>query len=159
MTVLTRELKASYAFVERNFNLTKRYWGWEVALLVYSVAGALSVTLIGERPGQRAAAPVADDRRDLLELPVDRLRVHRRAGRLGALGGHARVHVHGAGPALCRSCSARPLFAIVYGLIHTDRRAGRAGRCSSGSTCRSANFVTAGVVHAPRLALASSASA
>jgi ABC-2 type transport system permease protein len=48
MTVLTNELRASYAFVERNFNLTKRYWGWEVAFLVYSVAGALSVTLIGQ---------------------------------------------------------------------------------------------------------------
>jgi ABC-2 type transport system permease protein len=47
MTVMTRELKASYAFVERNFNLSKRYWGWEVAFMVYSVAGALSVTLIG----------------------------------------------------------------------------------------------------------------
>ncbi|MDP8905253.1 MAG: ABC transporter permease [Chloroflexota bacterium] len=47
MTVLTRELKASYAFVERNFNLSKRYWGWEVAFLVYSVAGALAVVLIG----------------------------------------------------------------------------------------------------------------
>jgi ABC-2 type transport system permease protein len=48
MTVLTRELKASYAFVERNFNLSKRYWGWEVAFMVYSVAGALAVTLIGK---------------------------------------------------------------------------------------------------------------
>ena len=48
MTVLTNELRASYAFVERNFNLTKRYWGWEVAFMVYSVAGALAVTLIGK---------------------------------------------------------------------------------------------------------------
>jgi ABC-2 type transport system permease protein len=47
MTVVTRELKASYAFVERNFNLSKRYWGWEVAFMVYSIAGALAVTLIG----------------------------------------------------------------------------------------------------------------
>jgi ABC-2 type transport system permease protein len=47
MTVMTRELKASYAFVERNFNLSKRYWGWEVAFMVYSIAGALAVTLIG----------------------------------------------------------------------------------------------------------------
>jgi ABC-2 type transport system permease protein len=47
MTVLTREMRASYAFVERNFNLTKRYWGWEAAFLVYSVAGALAVTMIG----------------------------------------------------------------------------------------------------------------
>ncbi len=47
MTVLNRELKQSYAFVERNFNLSKRYWGWEVAFMVYSIAGALAVTLIG----------------------------------------------------------------------------------------------------------------
>jgi ABC-2 type transport system permease protein len=51
MAMLTRDLKASMAFVERNFNLTKRYWGWEVAWLVYSVAGALAVTLIAESLG------------------------------------------------------------------------------------------------------------
>ncbi|MGI8703245.1 MAG: ABC transporter permease [Candidatus Limnocylindrales bacterium] len=48
MAVMTRELRASYAFIERNMNLTKRYWGWEVGFLVYAVAAALSVTLIGE---------------------------------------------------------------------------------------------------------------
>ena len=42
MALMTRELRASYAFVERNFNLSKRYWGWEVAWLIYSVAGALA---------------------------------------------------------------------------------------------------------------------
>ena len=46
MALMTRELRASYAFVERNFNLSKRYWGWEVAWLIYSV-GALAVSLIG----------------------------------------------------------------------------------------------------------------
>ena len=51
LTVLTHELKASYAFVERNFFLTRRYWGWELAFLVYSVAGALSVSLIGVESG------------------------------------------------------------------------------------------------------------
>ena len=51
MALMTRELKASYAFVERNFNLSKRYWGWEVAWLVYSVAGALAVALIGRGEG------------------------------------------------------------------------------------------------------------
>jgi ABC-2 type transport system permease protein len=45
------ELKASYAFIERNFNLTRRYWGWEIAFLVYSVAGALSISLIGADQG------------------------------------------------------------------------------------------------------------
>src|SRR3954453_4766467 len=47
MAMLAHEMKASYAFIERNFYLTKRYWGWEIAFLVYSVAGALSVSLIG----------------------------------------------------------------------------------------------------------------
>ena len=47
MTIAMREVRASFAFVERNFNLTKRYWGWEVAWLVYSIAGALAVSLIG----------------------------------------------------------------------------------------------------------------
>jgi ABC-2 type transport system permease protein len=47
MRFAVHELKASYAFIERNFFLTRRYWGWEVAFLVYSVAGALSISLIG----------------------------------------------------------------------------------------------------------------
>ena len=56
----TRELRASFAFVERNFNLTKRYWGWEVAWLVYSLAAALSVAFIG----------VAQDDPGLLQMLV-----------------------------------------------------------------------------------------
>src|SRR3954466_8351687 len=51
MAVLTRELRGSYAFVERNYNLVKRYWGWELGFLVYAVAAALSVTLIGKDQG------------------------------------------------------------------------------------------------------------
>ena len=46
-----QEMRASYAFVERNFFLTRRYWGWELAFLVYSVAGALSISLIGAASG------------------------------------------------------------------------------------------------------------
>ena len=101
MALMTRELKASFAFVERNFNLTKRYWGWEVAFLVYAVAGALAVSLIGAGTGRRAPAADAGDRRRLLELPLGRLQLHRRDGELGALGGDAGVHLHGAGAALC----------------------------------------------------------
>ena len=51
MFSVAHELKASYAFVERNFFLTRRYWGWEIAFLVYSVAGALSISLIGADQG------------------------------------------------------------------------------------------------------------
>ena len=51
MAVLTRELRGSFAFFERNFNLVKRYWGWEFGFLVYAIAAALSVTLIGKQQG------------------------------------------------------------------------------------------------------------
>jgi ABC-2 type transport system permease protein len=51
MLTLGHELKASYAFIERNFFLTRRYWAWELAFLVYSVAGALSISLIGADQG------------------------------------------------------------------------------------------------------------
>jgi ABC-2 type transport system permease protein len=39
--------RASFAFVERNWNLVKRYWAWEVVWLVYSIANSLSVSYIG----------------------------------------------------------------------------------------------------------------
>lgn len=45
---LGRELRGSYAFVERNWNLIKRYWAWEVVWLVYSLINALSITFIGK---------------------------------------------------------------------------------------------------------------
>jgi ABC-2 type transport system permease protein len=53
VTTFVREARASYAFVERNFNLTKRYFGWEAAFMVYAVAGALSVSLIGASVGSQ----------------------------------------------------------------------------------------------------------
>jgi ABC-2 type transport system permease protein len=46
------EARQSYAFVARNFNLVKRYWGWEVVWLFYSIANALSVTFIGAGAGE-----------------------------------------------------------------------------------------------------------
>ena len=47
MATLTHELKATYAFMERNANLVKRYWSWELVWLVYSIANSLSVSYIG----------------------------------------------------------------------------------------------------------------
>ena len=72
MTTAARELSASSAFVERNFNLTRRYWGWELAFLVYAVAGALSISLIGAAAADKRLHLQPRDRRDLLELPVRR---------------------------------------------------------------------------------------
>jgi ABC-2 type transport system permease protein len=40
-------MRASFAFVERNFNLIKRYWSWELVWLVYSTADCLAVSFIG----------------------------------------------------------------------------------------------------------------
>jgi len=48
MTTMAREMRGSYAFIERNFFLVKRYWGWEFAFLVYAIAGALSIAFIGK---------------------------------------------------------------------------------------------------------------
>ena len=46
MTLAVQELRASYAFVERNLNLVKRYWGWEVVWVLYTIANSLAVVFI-----------------------------------------------------------------------------------------------------------------
>ncbi|MEZ4598024.1 MAG: hypothetical protein R3C32_15150 [Chloroflexota bacterium] len=53
VTTLAREFRGSYAFIERNLSLVKRYWGWEFAFLIYAVASALSVTFIGAEQGNQ----------------------------------------------------------------------------------------------------------
>ncbi len=47
MSTAVHQLRASYAFVERNFNLIKRYWTWEVVWLIYSTADSFAVSFIG----------------------------------------------------------------------------------------------------------------
>jgi ABC-2 type transport system permease protein len=47
MSIASQQIRASYAFVERNVNLVKRYWSWEIVWLVYSIANSLSVSYIG----------------------------------------------------------------------------------------------------------------
>ncbi len=49
------EVRASYAFVERNFYIVRRYWGWEFAFLIFNVASSMSVLYIGEAQGGNAA--------------------------------------------------------------------------------------------------------
>ena len=41
-----RDLNIAYAFFERNWNLTRRYIGWEVVWLVYSLVNALTILFI-----------------------------------------------------------------------------------------------------------------
>jgi len=118
MIALTREMKASYAFIERNFFLSRRYWGWEVAFLVYSAAGALSISLIGAQ---------ANDPRLILTLMVgaifwnylsvvfswiaETISIERWEGTLEytmMAPVHRTTHLLGA-----------VAYAMVYGLIHT----------------------------------------
>ncbi len=47
MSSLLHQGRASYAFFERNWNLTKRYWAWEIVWLIYNIINAMSVTYIG----------------------------------------------------------------------------------------------------------------
>ncbi len=54
------EMRQSYAFVARNFNLVKRYWGWEVVWLAYSIANSLSVTFIGKGASQITGQELID---------------------------------------------------------------------------------------------------
>lgn len=46
-----REIRGAYAFVERNFNLIKRYWAWELVFLAYAIVNALAITFIGKAAG------------------------------------------------------------------------------------------------------------
>ncbi len=48
---LGRELRATYAFVERNFNLVRRYLNWEIVFLFYSIINALTIGFIGVTTG------------------------------------------------------------------------------------------------------------
>jgi len=68
-----REVRASYAFVERNFNLSKRYLGWELVFMTYSVAQALSILYIGASLGGGAAAGVGAGRDVILYLALGAL--------------------------------------------------------------------------------------
>ncbi len=47
MIPLRAQLTATYGFVERNWNLTRRYLGWEIVWLVYSAVSTLTIGLIG----------------------------------------------------------------------------------------------------------------
>ena len=58
MNSLTAEVKASFAFVERNINLARRYAGWEFVFVFWNVVHALTIGLIGVYMGGDDAAKV-----------------------------------------------------------------------------------------------------
>jgi ABC-2 type transport system permease protein len=50
----------AWAFMERQTNLWKRYWAWELVWLVYGVVNTLAVTLIAEQVGDSGAVSQAE---------------------------------------------------------------------------------------------------
>jgi ABC-2 type transport system permease protein len=45
---LLYEVRASKSFVSRNFNLSKRYWKWEIVFFVYTLANSVTIGFIGK---------------------------------------------------------------------------------------------------------------
>lgn len=73
MSTLVHEFRATYAFMERNAFLVKRYLSWEVVWLVYSIANSLSVSYIGMGMVQLSGGQDIDGRYLVLYLVVGTL--------------------------------------------------------------------------------------
>ncbi|MBW8012093.1 MAG: ABC transporter permease [Chloroflexi bacterium] len=126
MSTTVQQIQATYAFMERNVNLVKRYWAWELVWLVYSIANSLSVSYIGLGMESLAGAEV-DGRFLVLYLVIGTLvwrylslifiwiteiiQIERWEGTIEyTLMAPIRRVVHMAG---------QTLFAVVYGTIFT----------------------------------------
>lgn len=53
-----RNVNTAYAFFERNWNLTRRYAGWEVVWIVYSLVNALTILFIAAATERITGEPV-----------------------------------------------------------------------------------------------------
>jgi len=73
MSTLVHEIRATYAFMERNANLVKRYWSWELVWMVYSIANSLSVSFIGMGMEKISGASNIDGRYLVLYLLIGTL--------------------------------------------------------------------------------------
>lgn len=73
MSTLVHEIRATYAFMERNANLVKRYWSWELVWMVYSIANSLSVSFIGMGMEKISGASNIDGRYLVLYLVIGTL--------------------------------------------------------------------------------------
>ncbi len=49
--LLIKDVRATTGFIERNFNLIKRYIGWEIVFMVYTIVNAVTIGLIGVTSG------------------------------------------------------------------------------------------------------------
>src|ERR1700736_1383969 len=69
MQATTRDVNTAYAFFERNWNLTRRYLGWEVVWLFYSLVNALTILFIAAAT-ERITGQVVDTRFFVLYLLI-----------------------------------------------------------------------------------------
>ncbi len=76
LNTAVHQMRASYAFMERNANLVRRYWSWEIVWLCYSIANALSVAYIGLGTEALTGASAVDGRYMVLYLIVGTLVWH-----------------------------------------------------------------------------------
>lgn len=61
LLTLRTEALQSYAFFARNWNLSKRYWGWDVVWFLYSLTSGLSVVFIAQGTEELSGTPVNFD--------------------------------------------------------------------------------------------------
>jgi ABC-2 type transport system permease protein len=73
MTAIANEFRATYAFIERNANLVKRYFSWELVWLVYSTADSLAVSYIGLGVERMSGVETFDGRYLVLYLVIGTL--------------------------------------------------------------------------------------
>ncbi len=68
-----KRVALGWAFVERQTNLWKRYWAWEIVWLVYGVVNTLAVTFIAAEAGRTGVVSTAEVRRLTLFLLIGTL--------------------------------------------------------------------------------------
>jgi ABC-2 type transport system permease protein len=68
-----KRVALAFAFVERQTNLWKRYWAWEIVWLVYGVVNTLAVTFIAQEAGRTGVVSHAEVERLTLFLLIGTL--------------------------------------------------------------------------------------
>jgi ABC-2 type transport system permease protein len=69
MLAVSRDLNTAYAFFERNWNLIRRYIGWEIVWIVYSLVNALTILFIAAAT-ERITGQAVDTRFFVLYLLI-----------------------------------------------------------------------------------------
>ena len=117
-------LRQTWAFFFRDYHLTRRYFSWVVVFTFYAVVNSATIVLIGV---------AANDRRLTLTLTVGvmlwgllsvRLSGDSELDHVRALGGHARIHVHGPGLAAHTPRGREPVRDRLRGRTRRDNRRG-----------------------------------